>query len=1715
MTSLEEKFIYFCKDNSKSIMPGINDEYSIKEYTEFKQNLESNFPTSNKINEKRKFIGEQIVNARQVDANIIAMYKEFEKPEIPDFIQNKFPTGYNINDINNLNLNNLTNSSSLFKKLFDKLFYKKYALDDGELQSIFGSITNYARIATNSFGLMPINGLWTLFDKFYKNHTFDKKNFFEEFLINLSINKSAIETIFTAIYKANPNVCDNINNNITFYKFDTSLWYDFDFTQLKNDSYGFFYEKNVGVSTKNYVYLKYSNKDKSNSNYSTLDDFKTKFLDDKPKFNNIDKKKFEKRYEYPFEISDFKATIDKYFSENRKKPETLFKEINGKTDYVEVEYDNDLYKSIRALLHFSNIYTTYLQLLDHFFTNIIECYNIYFLLCTKLKSKSNNSTAQNAYINTDISNIQKKVRYLISIIKNIPSFFKQNLVEYNKDTNIHNKFLGFNNLIYDYFTIFKINDSNGFMKILMIFFKKNEESLQVGGIPLKLINNNQINRDIIIALIFFIKYRVKSNKQFLDLLENIKKEANQKQSTEKYISVKKEVKTLITNLEKEIDISAIDNNIIFENCKTIINFSIIIFSELLIKAIKAFKYANGKFIPDSNILEKIGELKEYLNQYTVQLNKKLLLPEYNIFHQFLYGVLSKYIYSAEIYGITKSEETFKELQGINNSKKQGIIQKRAKDFVNTMTINSIVTKKTLFLRREYNQLSNKAELTLKKEINPEIYTSIYWANYEKKFMEFNENKKLFVIAVQPVIQAAKISKVNVYLIDLFQTLKSDDAPKIRNQIKTDDIYNESGPISTKRSTINKMIYSSQNNIIDLNHSFRTIRDLAGIIQKSWSRNIKGNIKKTFFGRFFTAEGLHSPGVFNTTPGHRFAKLLGLYKRKFKKPEVTDENQLYGYTATEILRLLINGDLSSGVDNNQKINFSLLMGYNNYQLDNIKNSYQTYLSSVLPNKNRPKLGNASKFNKYKYDASDPNNDWQIYIIKKENYSSSKKMREWADRLLNSKPFAFPKKYIENPNMIPLSNFSKIQKPFSRYFIKSWWTHKYPITKNITDYLLHIYDMIYQNENNKKIKIFFSTETFFDFNIEKRNNNNNSRVVTVTTSGKQNMSSLAIKENAEYKAISGIPEISKKLLTTLDVTRVKQPEYFVRNKYLNNKSKTITISNRLSLQEDLIDKLREFTRRSNINTNTITIFNERRDKNDLIFNYENLSITYLGKTVNIDYDRKESVFTAEIIIDPSTLNKSAVLIQIGETEILFFSIKKEYMLPMKLFKSKSSYYLNNHYTNVEFEKIFRKNLIFTPSVLNGFLFYTDFTKKHYELEIIDQKNTILDVTFSIRNNEIVYDNYRKINKDLWFDDRSKIGIISIPDLEIYLFNSRKVYKLIKSGFKFEWDEITSSSFTSEQDFIEYLRKMSGNIEKEKVFLTEAIKEFASRYKISSGLNRDGKFKIELKDGTEYIIDTNKIQLTFPDNGINFTEKIKYNTSIGYHVIMSDQNIFNPEIKFIIEKNNIYITHSFDLDKNGDMNFTGKLKLNFENDGSDLILNSIYSSDTNITQFLKDNNKARALLTIFFKPNGLTYNNFFEMYFGKNDSNGNCLFFRPLDKNRKPIKFLNFSIGDGEDLYLENFGVGGSDEFIKIIYDRSTKCFITEHDVIDIKGKTYMIILRIDDKGIYYFYKTRKVSGQYIVTKLEYNDDFGYKQTQVKDDLLISELEPIAALGGTLPT
>ena len=1733
-SSYDLQFTNFCKKYSSSEMSGVNDQYSLKDYTKFKDKIKN--LTKSKINEKRSIIEKEIQDATILDNEIRSMnqiFIDFDKPnKIPDNIQNKFPRGYTIDDINDLTLNNLNNSAKEFKHLFN-IFFSKIKLETGELESIFGSITNYSSIVPISFGLMSINGLWNLFEETYlKNppQNFDKKTFFTSFLDKLAINRALVK-----IGNIEPKNYNNINNNLLYYEFDKSFWYD-DISKITTpifDSYGFFYNKPAGAGAgavdKKYVYLKYSNVLSLSKNSIIMEQYLTNSAllpTNKRNIENIidSKTDFKERILKPFNYDIFKESINKYIEEPRKTPKTLLEQISNRTDYQEIEVGTEVYNNMRALLHFSNIYTTYLRLLEHFFSNIIECYKIYQSACT---------TANNI-IREDIGKLQNKLRILINIITLIPNKFKEKLVDYSTNSSFSQKFLGFTNTDYDYFTNYNIDNPDKFMKLLMIFFKINDKTLKVGGIPFLVKENytSQPNRDIIITLSFFLKYRIKSIIDYKKLLGEIKYEANQKLPRETYATVKNEVTRIIDNLEKSFIGGQSDDNI-FDNLKLILKYSIFFFTKLIVKTIKDFKYANGKtFKNNYDILKEIGKLKEYLNQYIIQLREKLSDIKYNIFHQFLYGNLSKYIYYAETYGKMKTDTIDSKLKELINSpdnrRLSDLLDNRANKFVNILTkANSIVSKRRLgIVGRKYNTLSDQAKAIIDKQINPEIYTSIYWSNYEKTFMDLNSNKKLFVIAVEPVINVIeKISKVNVYLIDLFQTLKSDDNPKIRKQIKTIDIYGKQYNSSDTRrpsidridrnNTVTNTAYSNENNIIDLNHICRAIRDLAGRIQKSWSSDIKGSKMKKVFGRFFSAEGLHSPGFFNSTPGHRFAKTFGLVRRK---------NNL-GYTATEILRLLINGKLSSSISGDEKVKFSLLMGYNDDQLKGIIETYKKYMGSRLPKKKRPIFADEEKYNKYKYDPEDPKNDWQIYVIKSEDYSSSNKMREWANRLLNSKPLVFPKKYVVNPEIIPLSNFNNIQAPFSRYFIKSWYTHKnrFIKSKNITDYLFEIYHTIYDkqktdsgtNKTNtariEQAQIFYSTETFFNFDIPAIDTNN----LDTSTSGfvptrPPNTSSLGIIENKNYLVTAGIPEVSGKFKNILDPTRFKPEQFMTRNRISNKPaSASFNISNRLRFQEDSIKLLESFLRRLNITLDTtIDIINEKGQINKLIFNND-LTIEYESQIVKIEYDSKKNMFVANIQL----LGQNQIYIQIAKDSIMFLKIESDYILTMNLLRDSSgNYYLENDYKSLDFRNIFNYSLGFSPSITNGFLFYVNKSYKNkYKLELLDDsKKSILDIKFTNRDNNIVYEDYQKIS-NFYYSVSKSIGIISIPGLNVYKRIVREYHKLdFDATNNFYWKKLSETG--DENNFISYIRQQSGNTKVESELLNRAIVEFKNKHKITTAINSSGKFKITLKDGTSYTIDKNKVELTYKNEP---AKKFNFKGNNGY-VVIQEQNLINPEIRFNVTEKEIYILHIFDVNNNADMNFSGILRLDFEKDasGSVLILNSDYKNNTDIQDFLTKNVLANFIISNFFAPNGLTYNNFFEIYFGETDDSIPTLFFRPLDKNRKPMPYLNFSIsGTSKELYLDNFDKDDDDQFVLFEIEPTKKYIYTDTDVELSNKQKFKIIFNNDDDKIYCFFTHKKVSAKYVVFVFDYDNE-GYYSAKVSDDAIINRLKTVADPSSLVP-
>ena len=1680
-SSFDLQFTTFCKKFSTAEMPGINDQYSRKDYHKFKEKI--SVIQNSQITEKRRFIDKEIEKAKNIDNEIRSMnqyFIEYDKPDkIPESIDNNFPIGgYQIDDISSLKLEDLFKSAKEFKFLFE-YFFSKIKLEENELESIFGSITNYPSIVPISFGLMSINGLCSLFNNIYFNNSsnFDKNDFFKQFVNLLAINKK-----FINIERIDFKKIDNIDNNFLYNKFDTDIWYGpLESDNVYNDSYGLFYEKN-GTKDNWYVYLKYSNE--LEKNRITINDM-IEYLNNPSKASkksdieatNTSKNNFQERILYPFDKDKFKESIKIYSQISRKKPLTLIKDITSKTNYVEIEVNTDVYKSMRALLHFSNIYTTYLKLLENFFNNIIECYKIY---QSELTIKNNIN--RNNFNRDDISKLQNKLRNLITAISKIPTKFKDKLVDYSTERSFSLKFLGFKETTYDYFTMYLIDNKDNFMQILLIFFKA-EKELKVGGIPLTLKENitSLLNRNIIIALSFFMKYRIKSNVDYIKLIETFKQQANQKTTPEKYISVKTSVSRIITELVKKISIDN-DDNSIFKNCKETLRFSIIYFTKLTIQTVKDFKFVNGKsFKSDSDILYKIGELKEYLNQYIKQLREKLVNIKYTIFHQFLYGILSKYIYYAETHGKMKTDikSDLKDLINSADKKKlDKIVNDRAYKFTNILTKNnSTETKKRLKLLREYKILSEKANSIRDKQINPEIYTSIYWSNYEKRFMDLNGNKKLFVIAVEPVINVfEKFSKVNVYLIDLFQTLKSDDVPKIKNYIKTIDIYGKKIPGNTRSNNLDEIdknilrknsvintVYSNENNIINLTPSLRFIRDIAGSLKKHWSKDISGKIKKTIFGKFFSAEGLHSPGYLGIlTPGHKFAKTFGIFRRK--------DN--LGYSATEILHQLINGDLSSSISNDEKIKFSLFMGYNDNQLKKILNTYQTHLNRGLKNSKRGFFDDPQYLNKYKYDPKNPDNDFQIYVIESEDYSSSNKMREWANRLLNSKPLVFPKKYVEDPNTIPFSDFSNIQAPFSRYFIKSWLTHKSFFSKNITDYLFEIYNMIYTKYDTsiteasnvekeyvkEKAKIFFSNETFFNYNIEERNMNNLHSVTTTIRTIRPTITRKEFIENNNYLVTAGIPEISGQFKTILAPTRVSTKTNMNINR-INLQHENI--GNKLIHQEESIKLLGSFLVRLRINIDDeIEISDEKRNKFKLKFT-ENLKINYDNKKIAyINYDKKEQIFYTDINIS----GQIKILIQITDTNVIFFKIESNFMIKMHLIQdSSSNYMLENKYKDIDFSKIFSSRLNFTTEISKGFLFYLNTEiKNYYKLNFLDDsKKSILDIKFKQdSSNEISYEDFDKISK-FYYSMKNSIGIISIQNLNVYKRISTNFHKLDFDTNGFSWKNQNESG--TEEDFKNFLKRKTGNTNIEKSFLRLAIDKFKITHSLTTQINGNGKFKIDLNDDKHFIIDINKVVLTFHNNSDYEQKKFVYSSEDkSYYVIMNEQTRIYPQKLFIIDKNKeFYILYRFkDEDK---MNFEGELKLDFEKIqfANKFILNQDYLKNTFIIEMIRENELFVEIINDFIKKNGLTYNDFCEIYYGcnVNDTDKKSILFRLLSKNKEgniiPNHIFSFLI-EGEELYLENFDNTKSfsdGEYIEFKKDKNA--IYTEENVIHNSGNKYIIV------------------------------------------------------------
>lgn len=1125
MTSLDEKFFDFCDISSSYKIGGVNDVYSQEQIEDFESEIQTNLTTD----QKKALLDKKIGQANTINEELRKMQQEFEtfdkKPKEnsrpSDIIQNSFPIGKN--DFVKPKLDKLNDSAKKFPDLCRVLFKELYDGKKDELESIFGSLADYPSIDPDSFGLMPINSLKELFDEYYlkykvtgANPNFVKKRFYQDFLDKLGINRE--------INSKGTSVEERLNNKIEYYKFNPDIWYNQDEEKMiGRDSYGYFAKTNpqpagrgATVPAELFCFLKWSqdienqiNSQTTNVQKSTL---RTQYENQIKGIMsvlfqsgrvNLDRIYNFDRPLYDFDAVQFTKSIDRFFQLNKDEKLRIHDnflnnlKINRRTDFLSQIFPTTQINTFiiaRYLFHFSNIYTTYAILLSHFFHNISTCYEIYIESIKNLNRKTKNTNNNTTYDAEELDEIQKRLKQFMNYIPNIQRMFdnilNSSIVSSNTGVTIplESLFAGFRMdtlEAYNPITSYRI-DEKQFKQILQTVFKIDRD-IPLGGIPYILKENPKFNKLIIVCYAYFLKYRILSNKNYTELLQNYEKEIEQKVSLQDSKVISTIVDKKIEEIKEELQIiapSEIYGPNYFKRCKKILEISINFVLNLSINTIKSLKIKNKK-ISQTLMNYKIGELKESIYQFMRKIAKEILHSQsLAIFHEFLLGYLLQYIYVFENYNKSKDErvfEKFEELLSMANKNRAVSIKQYSQSIADILTNDAArnYTQRRFFIGRKYEKLGKNAKKEVTKEVNPEIYSSFYWTNYEEKFVS-KYNKKLFVIALEPVVSVVeKIAKVNVWLIDVFATAKSFSKPITRDYIKTIEEVNSEYRVTKER-------YSNDNNMILLNPFLRTIKEFAGWMQKVTSRGD------------WSTKKLHSFEF-----GHLLGKFLGIRTKKSTKkngnPSATIKGkgftkaEDYGYTRAEVMRLLINGQLLAYTEEGNKdtkIDIGLLMGYNKKQLDSILQEYYTQVVK--------KSGAMSKWKKYRTDMENKTyEDWQLYIIKKANYESIDAMREWTNNLLNSKPWIFVEDYSKaNAKIVPLSNFSKMQAPFERYFIKAQAIHRSPFAKSLPDLLLHIYDMVYRKSFgggsappniSKEENRFFSTETFFEFSLPKDNEN----------------------------------------------------------------------------------------------------------------------------------------------------------------------------------------------------------------------------------------------------------------------------------------------------------------------------------------------------------------------------------------------------------------------------------------------------------------------------------------------------------------------------------------------------------------------------------------------------------------------------------------------------
>jgi hypothetical protein len=705
---------------------------------------------------------------------------------------------------------------------------------------------------------------------------------------------------------------------------------------------------------------------------------------------------------------------------------------------------NISYEELRYLFHWSSIYTTYKKLLIHFFSNIAVCYKYYSSVIVEKEIKDSKNINKFELIKMP-GNIDK----LIVQIDKIKQKLNFNLLEIGIDTDLRNLFVGFDimnqgetfnnaatgkpfppNITEDrffknYFLLaISPNDFKTFLQLFCLNY-----NISFGGIPITL-STEEFNKNIKDCFIFFLRYRFLGNKNLIELLELYKTQEEQKVPKEKI----ERISTIVTDkfvkiTEKASSFAPESMNqykiIIMQTIafgiKSYITLLRDIFSNLSSPSKSTSRIVSKKrnsSIDSIENMKKVGEFKLTIYKIIQQLKKAGY--DQNLY-LFLYGQLFQFIYRVDQLvnaKINMTPEQFKEIFadfGIDFNMSEDEIETKSKKITEILTDKdkSIKLKERFFglFKPKVETLKNNAKKLITTSYDPEALKAQWWVNIEKKYLKVSGNRKLFVIAIQPVINAGKLSRLNVWLIDVFATAQSSTKPTVRNMgIKTIEEVDKNGVVIKE--------YYGDNNLIMLNPWMRTMREFKGSFQKwftkdpTWGKDITGK-KRTWLRNFFQSKN-KSKRLQKSHIGSLFAEYLGIRKQK------DDDDS--GFKNSEIIMRLIQGKLDSYVQNNsnksEKIKPAILMGYNENQL----------ISILIKHIKAMNRGNrfARDTNSY--------NDWQLYLIQEKDYSSVESFRMWAFNLLMSKPWVFNDENMKNKYSIPISNFRKMQVPFKNFFTK---------------------------------------------------------------------------------------------------------------------------------------------------------------------------------------------------------------------------------------------------------------------------------------------------------------------------------------------------------------------------------------------------------------------------------------------------------------------------------------------------------------------------------------------------------------------------------------------------------------------------------------------------------------------------------------------------------